>query len=96
MRSLFSLYFRLFRSSRFRWIAILASLVYIVSPIDLSPDILPIAGRLDDLVVIVLMLAGLIQNLFLKSSDDEIDGDHHNHNGDKKMETIDVDAVTLP
>jgi uncharacterized membrane protein YkvA (DUF1232 family) len=95
MRSLLSLYFRLFRSSRFRWIAIFASLVYIVSPIDLSPDLLPIAGRLDDLVVIVLMLSGLIRNLFLGASDDE-DDDRGDRRDDDDVETIDVDAVTLP
>ncbi|AFY70030.1 protein of unknown function DUF1232 [Thalassoporum mexicanum PCC 7367] len=96
MRSLFSLYFRLFRSSRFRWIAILASLVYILSPFDLSPDLMPILGRVDDLVVIVLMLAGLIQNLFIKSSDDEDESDRGDLGGDKDVETIDVDSVTLP
>ena len=33
------------------WIALIASLVYVFSPIDLIPDVLPVAGWLDDLLI---------------------------------------------
>ena len=39
-----------------RILLILAALAYIVSPIDLIPDFIPVAGWGDDLVVLLLAL----------------------------------------
>ena len=39
-----------------RLFLILAALAYIVSPIDLIPDFIPVAGWADDLVVLLLAL----------------------------------------
>ena len=38
-------------------VAIVASLIYFVSPIDLIPDILPVIGLTDDVVVLTLALS---------------------------------------
>jgi uncharacterized membrane protein YkvA (DUF1232 family) len=34
----------------------LAAIVYLISPIDLIPDIIPVAGYLDDLVIVPVLL----------------------------------------
>ena len=51
------------RLSRSRRAALLAGAAYLVSPIDLVPGIIPVAGQLDDAVVVLLAirlaLAGL-------------------------------------
>lgn len=39
-----------------RFLLIAAAALYIVSPIDLIPDIVPVAGWADDLVVLLLAL----------------------------------------
>ena len=44
--------------------ALVASLAYVISPIDLIPDAIPIAGWIDDLVVMVMGL-----NSFLDTDD---------------------------
>lgn len=38
---------------------VVGALLYCISPIDLSPDIVPLAGYLDDLVVVLGVLAYL-------------------------------------
>jgi len=51
------------RLSRSRQIALLAGAAYLVSPVDLVPGIIPVAGQLDDAFVVLLAirlaLAGL-------------------------------------
>lgn len=47
--------------------ALIAALVYVMSPIDLIPDALPIAGWVDDLIVIIVAL-----NKFLETEKPEL------------------------
>jgi uncharacterized membrane protein YkvA (DUF1232 family) len=57
---------RLLRDPRVRWptkLVPLFALVYLISPIDLAPDLLPVAGQLDDLAVAIAAL-----ELFIKLS----------------------------
>lgn len=44
-----------------RWVVILGSLLYLISPIDLSPDVIPILGWVDDGVIATLMAAGITE-----------------------------------
>lgn len=44
--------------------ALVAGIVYVISPIDLIPDVIPVAGWVDDLIVIALAL-----NKFLDTDD---------------------------
>jgi uncharacterized membrane protein YkvA (DUF1232 family) len=48
------------RLSRARKLVLLPLLAYLVSPIDLVPDFVPIAGQLDDAIVVALALRILI------------------------------------
>ena len=47
--------------------ALLAVLIYVMSPIDLIPDIIPVSGWVDDLVVLVIGL-----NKFLETDNPEV------------------------
>ena len=43
-----------------RWkLAIVLTLAYLACPIDLIPDFIPIAGQLDDVIIVALLLRGL-------------------------------------
>jgi uncharacterized membrane protein YkvA (DUF1232 family) len=44
-----------------RWLVIIGSLIYIISPVDISPDVVPIVGWIDDGVVATLMAAGITE-----------------------------------
>jgi uncharacterized membrane protein YkvA (DUF1232 family) len=58
MKSLFTLYYAL-KDGRTPWYAkvtALLSLIYLVSPADLIPDIIPFAGYIDDVVIVPFLL----------------------------------------
>lgn len=50
-----------FRNPKYRWLMIAASLFYLVSPLDISPDFMPILGWLDDGMVITLLASEFSQ-----------------------------------
>jgi uncharacterized membrane protein YkvA (DUF1232 family) len=47
------------RIPRWRKVFLALVLVYLVFPIDLVPDFIPIAGQLDDAILVALALRGL-------------------------------------
>ena len=46
---------------RYRWWIILGTVAYLFSPIDLSPDLFPIVGQIDDVAIVSLLVAELSQ-----------------------------------
>lgn len=54
-------YRRLIRHHRYRWFVIGATLLYWFSPLDLSPDVFPIVGWIDDGLLATLLLTELSQ-----------------------------------
>ncbi|WOD40405.1 YkvA family protein [Nodosilinea sp. E11] len=57
------IYSTLLKHPRYRWVVIGASLIYLVSPIDISPDLIPVVGWIDDGVVATLLTTGITQVL---------------------------------
>jgi uncharacterized membrane protein YkvA (DUF1232 family) len=57
------IYNGLLKHPRYRWVVMGASLLYLVSPIDFSPDLMPIVGWIDDGVVATLLATGITQVL---------------------------------
>jgi uncharacterized membrane protein YkvA (DUF1232 family) len=61
LQPLYNLYRQILRNPKYRWIVIGASLLYLVSPIDLATDAIPVIGWLDDGVIVSLLVAELSQ-----------------------------------
>lgn len=57
------IYSTLLKNPRYRWVVIGASLIYLVSPVDISPDLVPVVGWVDDGVVATLLATGITQAL---------------------------------
>lgn len=57
------IYGGLMKHPRYRWVVIGASLLYLVSPVDISPDVMPVIGWIDDGVVATLLATGITQAL---------------------------------
>ena len=51
------------RNPKYRWALITASLFYLVSPVDILPDFVPVLGWLDDGMVVTLLATELSQFL---------------------------------
>ena len=43
--------------------AIVVALLYILSPIDLIPDTIPVAGQMDDLMILLLVWRGISEDI---------------------------------
>ncbi|NEP60964.1 MAG: DUF1232 domain-containing protein [Symploca sp. SIO2G7] len=52
------------RNSKYRWLVVFGSLLYLVSPLDISPDVFPIVGWLDDGIIATLLVTEVSQLLF--------------------------------
>ncbi len=93
IQSIYNWYRDLLRNPKYRWWVVAASLGYLVSPFDISPDIFPIVGWLDDGIIISLLIAEVSQIAKEKLQE-------HNTRADKATEpivdnTVDVNAVQV-
>ncbi len=53
---------------KYRWWVIGGTLVYLLSPIDIIPDIFPIVGQIDDAIVVTLLATELANVLRERSA----------------------------
>ena len=93
MTSLYSWYRNTLRHPKYRWWMIIGTLVYLVSPFDISPDFLPIVGQIDDVMLATLLVTEVSQ-LFIERFKARQTGDSNNpetaENG-----TVEVEAETV-
>ena len=54
-------YKRTLENPKYRWILAGGTLLYLLSPIDISPDFIPIVGWIDDAVVASLFIGAMSQ-----------------------------------
>ncbi len=61
IQSIYNWYRGLLRNPKYRWWVIAGSLIYLISPLDISPDVFPVIGWLDDGLIISLLIAEVSQ-----------------------------------
>jgi uncharacterized membrane protein YkvA (DUF1232 family) len=88
IQSIYNWYRDLLRNPKYRWWVVAGSIVYIVSPIDISPDVFPIVGWIDDGIVISLLIAEVSQIVKEKLQE-------HSVRADKATETVADAAVDI-
>jgi uncharacterized membrane protein YkvA (DUF1232 family) len=59
IESFYNWYRGAIRHPKYRWLVIIGTALYLVSPIDLLPDFLPLAGVLDDGLLATLLVTEL-------------------------------------
>lgn len=63
IRLFYNWYRNLLRNPKYRVWIILGTLIYLLSPLDLSPDLIPILGQIDDVAVLMLLVTEVFQML---------------------------------
>lgn len=60
-QSFYTWYKNTLEHPKYRWVLVGATLLYLLSPIDISPDFIPIIGWIDDAVVASIFVTSLSQ-----------------------------------
>lgn len=85
---------------KYRWVVIFGTLFYLLSPLDISPDLIPLLGQIDDIALVMLLVTGLSEMFtqFLQGNSQtfiEKDDAKSNKSQDPANQTIDVKAVSI-
>ncbi|MDF5735566.1 MULTISPECIES: YkvA family protein [unclassified Nostoc] len=99
IQSLYTWYGNLLRNPKYRWWVILGTLVYLVSPIDIAPDFIPVVGQIDDVFLLTLLVSevsGLvIEGWKARKGDVDTEVANSTEGSTSTGSTIDVDAVSV-
>ena len=100
MKQLVESFYAWYRSSlrhpKYRWLIIFGTLAYLLSPIDISPDVFPIVGWIDDGILITLLVAEvsqLLQGALSRSEEDAPTAE--TTQADDDGEVVDVEAQDI-
>lgn len=95
IQSLYTWYRNMIRNPQYRWWIILGTLVYIFSPLDISPDVFPIAGQIDDVAVMVILLSEVSQLILDRVKAKASSTTPSSGEGAEPQSTVDVDVISL-
>ncbi|BAU11564.1 hypothetical protein LEP3755_20630 [Leptolyngbya sp. NIES-3755] len=87
-------YRNLVRNSKYRWLIIAGTFLYLFSPIDLLPDMIPLIGQIDDTVILGLLVAEVSSMLMdrLKAQKDTTTA---TVDGKPAEDAVEVEATTV-
>ncbi len=94
LSSLYDWYRNAIRHPKYRWWVILGTAIYLISPIDIAPDFIPILGQIDDVMLAGLLFTELSQMVITKLQSRQENKNVATEN--PGSETVDVDAETIP
>ncbi|MEH2302625.1 YkvA family protein [Nostoc sp.] len=99
IQSLYTWYRDVLRNPKYRWWVILGTLVYLISPIDILPDFIPVVGQIDD-VFLLTLLVGEVSGLVIegwkaRKGDIATEAPDTTEASTSTASTIDVDAVSV-
>lgn len=93
LSSLYDWYRNAIRHPKYRWWVMLGTVIYLVSPIDIAPDFLPILGQIDDVMLVGLLFTELSQMVIarIQARQETKTATTETHSS----KTVDVDAETV-
>lgn len=94
IKAIYNWYRNSLRNPKYRGWMIAGTLAYLLSPFDISPDIFPIVGQIDDLALLTLFVSELSQVLIEGYKKRQVNTQPDSNESDSQ-ETVDVDAVPI-
>lgn len=61
VKAFYGWYKAILRNTKYRWIIVLGTLIYFISPVDIAPDFIPMVGWVDDGILATLLVTELSQ-----------------------------------
>jgi len=96
LSSLYDWYRNAIRHPKYRWWVMLGTVIYLISPIDIAPDFIPILGQLDDVMLAGLLFTELSQMMIAKLQTRQENKNVATENTENPGgETVDIDAETV-
>lgn len=99
IQSLYTWYRNVLRNPKYRWWVIIGTIAYLISPIDISPDFIPIIGQVDDVLLLTLFVtevSGLvIDGWKAKKGHTDYNSTNTVNKTSTTAETVDVDVVDI-
>ena len=101
LESLYNWYRETIANPKYRWWIIGGTVLYVLSPIDLLPDIFPILGQVDDAILLTLLATeiGAIlkdRNAAMKQKKADATNETADPNTTANAGSVDVNAVEVP
>ena len=93
LSSLYDWYRNAIRHPKYRWWVMLGTVIYLISPIDIAPDFIPVLGQVDDVLLAGLLFTELSQMMIAKLQARQEGKNVATEN--PNSETVDVDAETI-
>lgn len=91
---LYDQYRKLIRDSKYRWVIIIGSALYLVTPFNLATDLVPIIGWIDDGVILTLLLTE-VSAILMEKVKAKRDGSPDGVAEDVTEKTVTVDSVQV-
>ncbi|MEA5551815.1 YkvA family protein [Anabaena cylindrica UHCC 0172] len=95
IQSLYSWYRNTLRNPKYRWWVIFGTIAYLISPIDIAPDFIPVIGQIDDVLLLTLLVSevsGLVVDGWKAKKGNVETSTNEPTSTDN---TVDVDAVSV-
>ena len=90
LSSLYDWYRSAIRHPKYRWWVMLGTVIYLISPIDVAPDFIPVLGQVDDVLLAGLFFTELSQMMMAK-----LQARQDNKNVATKVDSVNSDSTTV-
>lgn len=95
MPSLYNWYRDTLRHPKYRWWMVIGTLVYLISPIDIAPDFIPIVGQIDDVMIATLLVTEVSQLFLEKFKSRQEDIQTETNPADSATVEVEAEPVTV-
>jgi uncharacterized membrane protein YkvA (DUF1232 family) len=93
-QSIYNWYRNTLRNPKYRWWIVLGTVLYLVSPIDIAPDFIPVIGQIDDIALLTLLVSEVSQ-LLIDTAKLRKEQTVTSDTGNPTEKTVEVDAVSV-